>query len=120
MIGMCQDKDMIRLADKTIVIVKRTPNIHRVKAEGEFVICHELVSGKKHLIKYDTYITLIDLNIMTAEQYNPTEANIFADFLEENGHQEAANLLRKEFPLLRFEDVPSTKDSPTVPWTELK
>jgi uncharacterized protein (TIGR02996 family) len=29
----------------------------------------------------------------------PIAANVYADFLEENGHPEAADLLRKHFPL---------------------
>lgn len=34
-----------------------------------------------------------------AEKYDPTTANVFADFLEEYGHLDAAELLRKHFPI---------------------
>lgn len=32
-------------------------------------------------------------------KYDPLTANVFADFLEENGYTEAAELLRNKFPL---------------------
>lgn len=38
-------------------------------------------------------------NILSRYEIDVTRVNIFADFLEENGHTDAADLLRKEFPL---------------------
>ncbi len=39
--------------------------------------------------------------------YNPETANVFADFLADNGHEETADLLRRTFPL----NVPSKEPS---------
>lgn len=103
-LGDCKNRDVIRYKGE-ICTVYHKEDIHTVRVDGEYIECFGITSRINHKIHCDRYVDLIRIDVLTNQHYDPPTANVFADFLEENGYIEAAKLLRSEFPLLIVEKV---------------
>lgn len=59
-------------------------------------------NGMPRMPRFPRFSSCVEL------MHDPTTANVFADFLEEHGYAEAADLLRKNFPIYTGEPAQVT------------
>jgi hypothetical protein len=105
------EEEAAKLKEGDIVEIRIGGKIVRAKVEAEVSWWCNAYRGRKPIHirvsrcgkttvggKYPSLLR--DIKEITRFVSRPSEtANVFADFLEENGHVEAADLLRREFPL---------------------